>query len=82
MIQSRKDIESTKEKKKSGFNSIESSAQSGAAHEVVNRYGSASKEHLVAYSGRDNEFDKTLKRGLNKTAQSKVNPDFEKQNIK
>ena len=62
--------------------SIENAAQGGAAHEVVNRYGSASKEHLVAYSGKDNEIGKTLKRGLKKTSKSKVNPEYRNQNIK
>lgn len=71
-----------KHNKKHSSTSLADAAQSGAAYEVVERYGSASKEHLVAYSGRDNEFSRTLKRGLNKTAQSKVNPNFKKQNIK
>ena len=31
--------------------SIDLAAQSGAANEVVSRYGSTSKEHLVSYSG-------------------------------
>lgn len=57
-------------------------AQEGAATEVVQRYGSAAKEHLVAYSGVDNETGKILKRGLKKTAQSTINPEYEKQNIK
>lgn len=71
-----------KRNKKYSSSSLADAAQSGAANEVVERYGSASKEHLVAYSGRDNEFSRTLKRGLKKTAQSKVNPNFKKQNIK
>ena len=44
--------------------------------------GSASKEHLVAYSGKDNEFGRTLKRGLKKTSKSSINPEYVKQNIK
>jgi hypothetical protein len=32
----------------------------GAAHEVVQRFGSANKEFLVAYGGVDNEIGKTL----------------------
>ena len=52
--------------KKLRINSIELVAQAGAANDVVGRFGSASKQHLVAYSGRDNEFGKTLKRGLKK----------------
>ncbi len=62
--------------------SIELAAQSGAANEVVSRYGSASKQHLVAYSGKDNEFGKTLKRGLKKTSESKVNPKYRELNLK
>lgn len=62
--------------------SMELSMQSGASYEVVNRFGSASKEHLVAYSGKDNELGKTLKRGLKKTSESRINPDYLKQNIK
>lgn len=61
---------------------MELSMQSGASYEVVNRFGSASKEHLVAYSGKDNELGKTLKRGLKKTSESRINPDYLKQNIK
>lgn len=68
--------------KKNRKESLEYAAQSGAANEVVNRYGSASKEHLVSYSGKDNEFGRELKRGLKKTASSKVNPDYVEQNIK
>ena len=53
-------------KKKSKSESIELAAQSGAAHEVVGRYGDAAKQHYVAYLGKDNEAGKTLKRGLKK----------------
>ena len=62
--------------------SLEYAAQSGAAYDVIGRYGSASKEHLVAYSGHDNEFGRTLKRGLKKTSESKVNPEYRYQNLK
>ena len=62
--------------------SIELATQAGATTEVVGRYGSASKQHLVAYSGQDNEVGKTRKRGLKKTSESKVNPEYREQNIK
>lgn len=68
--------------KNSNSDSIELAMQAGAAHEVIDRYGSASKQHLTAYSGHDNEFGTTLKRGLKKTAESKVNPEYRNQNIK
>lgn len=69
-------------KHKNKHKSLEYAAQSGAAYEVVGRYGSASKEHLVAYSGQDNEYGRTLKRGLKKTSESKVNPEYRDQNLK
>ena len=69
-------------KKTSKQESIDLAAQSGAASEVVNRYGSAAKQHYVAYSGKDNEAGKTLTRGLKKTSKSKVNPEYKDQNIK
>ena len=69
----------TDKRKKS---SIELAAQSGAASEVVDRYGSAVKEHYVAYSGLDNENGRELTKGLKKVSQSKINPDTRYQNIK
>lgn len=69
-------------KKRKHTQSIDLAAQSGAANEVVSRYGSASKEHLVSYSGVDNENGRKLVRGLEKTAESKVNKDYASQNIK
>lgn len=57
-------------------------ALEGAAEEVVQRYGSAVKEHFVAYSGVDNETGEQLKKGLKDIAKSKVNPDYAKTNIK
>ena len=69
-------------KKKKHTKSIDLAAQSGAANEVVSRYGSASKEHLVSYSGVDHENGRELVRGLKKTAESKINEDYASQNIK
>ncbi len=53
----------------------------GSAFEVVQRYGSAAKQHYVAYSGMDNEIGKSLSKGLKQIAQEKVNPDYKYQNI-
>lgn len=61
---------------------IINAAQEGAAAEVVQRYGEAVMQHDVAYNGVNNETGLRLTRGLKKTAQSKVNPKFEKTNIK
>lgn len=54
----------------------------GAAAEKVSRFGSAVKEHIVAYSGADKEHGRSLKRNLKSIAKSKVNSEFEKANIK
>lgn len=65
-----------------GSMGLKSAAISGAQAEVVQRYGSAAKEFYVAYSGVDNETGQILKRGLRGIAQSKVNPQYQEQNIK
>lgn len=57
-------------------------ALEGAAEEVVQRYGSAVKEHFVAYTGMDNETGEQLKKGLKDIAKSKVNPEFKDTNLK
>ena len=54
----------------------------GASAEVVQRYGSAVKEHIVAYTGNDNEAGTQLKKSLKSIAEEKVNPDYQKQNLK
>lgn len=67
------------EKKKK---SLEKKALQGAAVEAVNRFGSAVKEHLVAFSGKDNEAGTTAARSLKSIADSKVNEAYKEQNIK
>ena len=49
--------------------------------EIVNRYGSANKEYLVAYSGVDNETGTILAKGLKDISNSKVNPKHADANI-
>lgn len=61
---------------------LERSAIEGAAAETIQRFGSAAKEHYVAYSGVDNEAGKTLHKGLKSISRSKVNPDNRDANIK
>ena len=61
---------------------LEKKALEGAAVEVVERYGSAVKEHHVAFSGQDNELGKEATRSLKSIAESKVNDSFKDQNIK
>ncbi|KAB7791303.1 hypothetical protein [Bifidobacterium leontopitheci] len=57
-------------------------ALEGAAAETVQRFGAAAKEHLVSYSGVDNETGEQLARSLKTVAGQQVHPDFVKQNIK
>lgn len=61
----------------------------GASADVIRRYGSAVKEHVVSYSGIDREIHekgqkepKFLKKSLKDISESKVNKDYKKQNIK
>lgn len=68
--------------KKKKLKTLENVAQEGAAAEVVQRYGSAVKEHFVAYTGKDNETGEELKRGLKQIAKAKVNPDYKDANLK
>lgn len=50
--------------------------------ETINRLGSAAKEHIVAYSGVDNETGKVLNRSLKDISNSKINPKYEQQNYR
>ena len=53
----------------------------GALHDTVQRYGGAIGEHFVGLTGEDNLRNQTWVRGLADIANSKVNPDYEYQNI-
>ncbi|HIX80385.1 MAG TPA: hypothetical protein H9980_00200, partial [Candidatus Erysipelatoclostridium merdavium] len=53
----------------------------GASYETIQRYGDATKQHYVAYSGVDNETDTTLAKGLKQIAKEKINPDYKFQNV-
>lgn len=61
---------------------IKNAGLSAAGAEVVQRYGAAAKEHLVAYSGVDNERGRVLAKGLKSISESKVNPKYYDANIK
>ena len=54
----------------------------GAQAEIVQRYGSAAKEHIVAYTGKDNETGQELAKGLKDITKSKLNPNDRERNIK
>ena len=70
------------EKKREKQKEFANVAVTGANAEIVQRYGSAVKEHLVSYSGTDNEAGKELKRSLKSIADSKVNPNDSARNLK
>jgi hypothetical protein len=71
-----------KQKEEEKAKTLVNAGLAGASAEVVQRYGSAVKEHLVAYSGVDNEAGKTLTKGLKSISESKVNPEYQFQNLK
>lgn len=73
------EIEREREEKRK---TLENAALTGAAAEVVQRYGSANKEHLVAYGGVDNETGQVLSKSLESISKSKINPEYRDNNIK
>lgn len=74
-------MEKKKQEKRKDTSNIGNIAIAGASEEIVQRYGSAVKEHVVAYSGKDFENGVTLTKGLKSISKSKVNPNYEHQNI-
>jgi hypothetical protein len=60
---------------------FENAAIAGANAEVVQRFGDAVKQHLVAFSGVDNETGQMLSKSYDSIAKSKVNSDFKDDNI-
>lgn len=74
-------MEKKKQEKRKDTSNIGNIAIAGALEETVQRYGSAVKEHVVAYSGKDFENGVTLTKGLKSISKSKVNPNYEHQNI-
>ena len=71
-------VEDKKEKKIK--ENLKKATAEGTAAEIVQRFGSANKEHIVAYSGVDNEAEKTLKKSLDSISKQKINPEYEYQN--
>jgi hypothetical protein len=59
-----KNDEKTKKQREEKEKTLINAIITGSADEVVQRYGSANKEFLVAYSGIDNEFGKILKKNV------------------
>lgn len=54
----------------------------GGSAEVVGVYGAAAREHVIAYSGNDNEAGTHLVKSLKSISEERVNPDFARQNLK
>ncbi len=50
--------------------------------EVVDRYGSANAEHIIAYNGVNNETGQVLQKGLKEISNHKVNEQFEQNNLR
>lgn len=61
---------------------IEQQALAGATAETVKRFGSAIKEHLVAFSGKDRDAGTEAIRSLKSISESKVSKEYKKTNIK
>ena len=68
-------------KRKKRKEDLKNAGIAGASYEAVQRYGSAVKEHQVAYSGVNNESGAVLVKGLKQIAKEAVNPDYQFQNI-
>ncbi|WP_442597673.1 hypothetical protein [Neobacillus sp. D3-1R] len=71
--------EKDKEKEHSG---LVDSVIGAATTENVERYGRAASEYIKGYKGTIDENGDIIRKGLKQVSESKVNPDFEYQNIK
>ena len=69
-------------KRKEQENKLRNAVIAGSANEIVQRYGSAGKEHIVSYLGNDNERGKVLTKSLKGISKSKTNVEFYGANIK
>jgi len=72
----------TDNEKEEEASTLRNVAVGSAATETVSRYGSANAEYVKAYNGIDREIGKVLRKGLKSISESKVNPDYHRQNIK
>lgn len=61
---------------------LRNAAVSGASAEVIQRYGSAVKEHIVAKTGINNETGQIQTKSLDSIYKEKVHPDYEFQNTR
>ena len=79
----KKDTSKKKENHESRSQAAVNAGLAGAQNETIQRFGSAVKEHLVAYTGIDNERGEELAKGLKQISESKANnPRYRDINIK
>ncbi|MBR0316595.1 MAG: hypothetical protein IJQ99_06995 [Synergistaceae bacterium] len=60
----------------------ENIAVAQASETIIQRYGNAAKEFVVAYEGIDNATGQALQKGLKNISGYKVNPKYEAQNLR
>ena len=70
------------DKKKERQRTIQNVGVAGAQVETVQRYGSAVKEHFVAYTGSNRETGQLLKKGLESISKEKISDNQPYQSIK
>lgn len=75
------DLEKRKKKRNDADNQA-NAVNAGINQDLINRHGTAVKEHLASYTGVDNDLGIQYKRGLQDIANSKVNPNYREANIK
>lgn len=71
-----------KEEKEKEHSGLVDSVIGAATTENVERYGRAASEYIKGYKGSLDENGDILRKGLKQVSESKVNPNFEYQNIK
>ncbi|WP_454005466.1 hypothetical protein [Alcaligenes sp. Marseille-Q7550] len=78
------DADDSKDERKRTSRDMDRTAAALAAHETVQRFGSAGAEYIKGYAGLDRETGQRLAKGLAGISQSKVNDDpvYAAQNIR
>ena len=66
----------TQDKKKKDEDNLVRSGIAGASYETIQKYGSAAKEHLVSYSGIDNENGIELQKSLKSIKEQGTNDKY------
>ena len=61
---------------------VQTMATASIATPIVQKYGTAIKEHLVAHNGIDNQTGQQLTRSLKSISKQQTNPNYEYQNLK